>query len=86
MSEAREYLNTGDKYVSDILQLAAKALSRAYQTTYDPPKDLSEGWIGIRVDVQPERLKAMPHGNAGTEMKHLLDLYNQYNGNASEGE
>ncbi|MBN6742574.1 hypothetical protein JKG47_19070 [Acidithiobacillus sp. MC6.1] len=86
MSEAREYLNTGDEYVSEILRLAAKAIAEAYQTTYDMPVDLPDGWIGIRVDIQPERLKAVPHRHAGHELQRLVDLYNQYNGNTSEGE
>ncbi|MBU2789223.1 hypothetical protein HFQ13_13610, partial [Acidithiobacillus sp. VAN18-1] len=55
MSEAREYLNTNDEYVYDILRIAAKAIAEAYQTTYDAPKDLPDGWIGIRVDINPER-------------------------------
>ena len=60
MSETRRYLNTGDEYVADILRLAAKAISEAYGTTYDYPKDLPDGWIGIRVDIPPERLAAKP--------------------------
>ena len=74
MSEARKYLNTSDEYVSDILRLAAKALAGAYQTSYDMPKDLPDGWIGIRVDILPERLTARPAMDADTELQRLLDL------------
>ena len=73
MSEAREYLNTSDEYVSDILRLAAKAIAEAYQTSYDMPKDLPDGWIGIRVDILPERLTAKPITNANVALERLLD-------------
>ncbi|MBN6739845.1 hypothetical protein JKG47_04725 [Acidithiobacillus sp. MC6.1] len=76
MSNARQYLNTGDEYVSDILRLAAKAISEAYQTSYDMPVDLPDGWIGIRVDLIPERLKAVPQRDAGDALQRLLDMYN----------
>ncbi len=74
MSEAREYLNTSDEYVSDILRLAAKAIAEAYQTSYDMPKDLPDGWIGIRVDILPERLTARPKRDANVALQRLLNL------------
>ncbi|MBU2796480.1 hypothetical protein HFU75_06840 [Acidithiobacillus sp. VAN18-2] len=74
MSEAREYLNTGDEYVYDILRIAAKAIAEAYRTTYDAPKDLPDGWIGIRVDINPERLKAVPHKDAKDALQGFLNL------------
>ena len=79
MSEARKYLNTSDEYVSDILRLAAKALACAYQTTYDMPKDLPDGWIGIRVDILPERLTAKPTGDADAELLRLLNVATRTN-------
>lgn len=74
MSEAREYLNTSDEYVSEILRLAAKAIAEAYQTSYDMPKDLPDGWIGIRVDILPERLTARPKRDANVALQRLLNL------------
>ena len=74
MSEAREYLNTSDEYVSDILRLAAKTIAEAYQTSYDMPKDLPDGWIGIRVDILPERLTARPKRDANVALQRLLNL------------
>ena len=74
MSEARKYLNTSDEYVADILRIAAKAIACAYQTTYDYPKDLGGGWIGIRVDILPERLTARPTGDADAELQRLLNV------------
>ncbi|MBU2720087.1 hypothetical protein HF563_12030 [Acidithiobacillus ferridurans] len=74
MSEARKYLNTSDEYVCDILRLAAKAIAEAYGTSYDCPKDLPDGWIGIRVDILPERLAARPIMNANVALERLLDL------------
>ncbi|OCB03917.1 hypothetical protein BBC27_05735 [Acidithiobacillus ferrivorans] len=74
MSEARKYLNTSDECVSDILRLATKALACAYQTTYDMPKDLPDGWIGIRVDILPERLTGKPTGDANAELQRLLNV------------
>ena len=76
MSEARKYLNTSDEYVSDILRLAAKALACAYQTTYDYPKDLGDGWIGIRVDILPERLTARPGMDETAAYQGLQRLLN----------
>ena len=77
MSETRRYLNTSDEYVADILRLAAKAISEAYGTTYDYPKDLGDGWIGIRVDIRPERLTARPildESAAYQELRRLSNL------------
>ncbi|MBN6739905.1 hypothetical protein JKG47_05025 [Acidithiobacillus sp. MC6.1] len=74
MSEAREYLNTGDEYGYDILRIAAKAIAEAYQTTYDAPKNLPDGWIGIRVDINPERLQAVPGTDAKDALQGFLDL------------
>ncbi len=76
MSEARKYLNTSDEYVSDILRLAAKALACAYQTTYDYPKDLGDGWIGIRVDILPEHLTARPRMDETAAYQGLQRLSN----------
>lgn len=75
MSEAREYLNTSDEYVSDILRLAAKAIAEAYQTSYDMPKDLPDGWIGIRVDIHPDRLTAKPKRDAYAVTQRLLNQF-----------
>ena len=76
MSEARKYLNTSDEYVSDILRLAAKALAGAYQTSYDMPKDLPDGWIGIRVDITPEHLTARPRMDETAAYQGLQRLSN----------
>lgn len=74
MSEARKYLNTSDEYVADILRLAAKAISEAYGTTYDYPKDLPDGWVGIRVDITPEHLTARPRMDEAAAYQRLRRL------------
>ena len=76
MSETRRYLNTSDEYVADILRLAAKAISEAYGTTYDYPKDLPDGWIGIRVDITPEHLTARPRMDETAAYQGLQRLSN----------
>lgn len=76
MSEIRDHLNTSDEYVSEILRIAAKAIAAAYQTTYDMPKDLPDGWIGIRVDISPEQFKATPKGDANVLLQKMLQRSN----------
>ncbi|BDB14042.1 hypothetical protein [Acidithiobacillus ferrooxidans] len=75
MSEARQHLNTSDEYVSDILRLVAKALAEVYGTSYDYPKDLPDGWIGIRVDISPERLTAKPIMPPDLTLNRLLNQF-----------
>ena len=77
MSETRMHLSTSDDYVAHILRMAAKAISEAYRTTYDYPKDLPDGWIGIRVDFPRDRLTARPRldeADAFQGLQRLLDL------------
>lgn len=76
MNEEREYLNTSDPYVSEFLRLAAKALAEAYQSSYDMPKDLPDGWIAIRVGIHPECHKVAPKLNAEDSLRRLLKTWN----------
>lgn len=70
----REYLNTSDEYVSHVLRIAAKALAEAYQSSYDMPKDMGDGWIGVRIGVHPECHMVKPKKDVDEALRRLLDL------------
>ncbi|MHB1729602.1 MAG: hypothetical protein ACYCVG_01350 [Leptospirillum sp.] len=51
------YLNFKDDHVELVAHAAAKALSELHGASYEY-KELSDGWIGFRVQIDPERVKA----------------------------
>jgi hypothetical protein len=71
--EIREYLNTSDDYVRDVLHIAVKSISLAYRTSYDPPRDLPDGWIGVRIDTPFDRIRIEPARDADEILQRLIN-------------
>jgi hypothetical protein len=76
--EIREYLNTSDDYVRDVLHIAVKSISLAYRTSYDPPRDLPDGWIGVRIDIPFHRFKVKPERDADEILQRLINERIEY--------
>lgn len=53
------YLSLNDKGVELLVRAAAKAMSESNRGSYEY-KDLEEGWIGIRVFVDPKNVGTGP--------------------------
>jgi hypothetical protein len=69
------FLGIEDEGVAMVMGHAAKALSEAYGTFYDPPQNLPGGWVGIRVDVRDTMLRVVPKSDVGQELQRRLDLF-----------
>ncbi len=72
-TKVREHLNTSDDYVRDILHIAVKSISLAYRTSYDPPRDLPDGWIGVRIDTPFDRIRIEPARDADEILQRLIN-------------